>query len=66
MRSMTFRDMAKQIESMTDEQKDCDISVYYGDVDEFFPIECQTRVVTEGDLGDGVLDIGHPYLIINA
>ncbi len=68
MRSMTWKELAEKVNEMTDEQKNTDVTVYLGEMDEFFPIECRTRVATDGfdDPGQGVLDVGHPFIVINA
>lgn len=66
MRSMTYRELAKKIADMTDEQKDSDVTIYFGDIDEFFPLECKIRVVNDDeDPAAGILDNGHHYLAIN-
>lgn len=56
---MTFKDLAEQINSMTDEQKNCDVSVYVHDMDEFYPLE--DSILFSAPEPD-VLDPNTPYL----
>lgn len=61
---MTYRELAKLIDGMTDEQKDCDVSVYDEELDEFYSL-CEGKLyfVREDDLGDGILDLENPFLL---
>lgn len=56
---MTYRDLAKIISEMTEEQKDMTVTVNIVDYDEFIPVENFSTRDT-----DGILDENHPYLTI--
>ena len=56
--SLTFRQLAERIEQMSDEQKDCDVSIYDGDNDESYTVEDVAFATEECQ----VLDVGHPIL----
>lgn len=56
---MTYRELAQIIsEKMTDDQKNCDVTVYYFNIDEFYSCRC-----IELSEEDDVLDKDHPYLV---
>jgi hypothetical protein len=56
--SLTFRQLAEHIDQMSDEQKDCDVSIYDGDNDEYY---CVKEVVFATEECQ-VLDVDHPIL----
>ena len=61
MENMTYRQLANLIASLTEEQKDANVTILCRTQDEFFPvIGCDTQD------GDDVLDDNHPYLIIES
>jgi len=57
---MTYEELGKFIEELSDEEKQCDVSVYLNRTDEFMPVDV-CRISTP-DID--VLDPGSPYLII--
>ena len=59
---MTFRELAQRIQKMSEEQKNSDVSIYVND--EFYEIEDTIEEVQDVSLGDGILDEGHPFLIL--
>jgi hypothetical protein len=75
---MTYREVAKIINSMTDEQKDCDIAIHDGRTDEVISSVadldngCKAiQFVTDwakapklAQFVDGVLDDDHPFFVI--
>ena len=61
--NLTYAELAKQIGEMTDEQKQANVSVFIPGVDEFYPI-AKVEFATEGGAADGILDEGHPILIL--
>jgi hypothetical protein len=68
MTNVTYRDLEKFISNMSDEQKNCDVTIFVSGVDEFYSlIDADTNNILypmcEADETD-VLDIGHPYLTI--
>lgn len=58
--NMTYAQLAEQIVKMTDDQKNCNVTVYVPGIDECFPIDAVSFAGEETD----VLDIGHPILNI--
>ena len=62
---MTYRDLQAQLAKMDDANLDRDVTVYDGDCDEFFQVDCFETDWTDGadNVADGVLDEGHAYLI---
>jgi hypothetical protein len=59
---MTYRDLRKQLNDLTEEQLDMDVTIYDGSVDELFGAY---HTDLQFNLEDDILDKGHPYLIIN-
>jgi len=58
---MTYRELQEQLGRLTDEQLDCDVTVYFTESDEFLPATgCDSMV------HDDVLDENHPYLTVSA
>jgi hypothetical protein len=60
--SMTYRQLQEEIAHMTEEQKNCHISVYKNDIDEFFEV----HGLGFSDERNDVLDKGHPVLELDA
>jgi hypothetical protein len=58
---MTYEELARKIRNMPREAQDCDVTVYDKKLDEFFALT-DLIIVTDGENGDGILDLGHPYL----
>lgn len=56
---MTYKELAKSISNMTEDQQNCDVTVYVEGLDEFYPV----KVLDFQDISD-VLDEGHPVLIV--
>ena len=48
---MTYRQLIERLSNLSEEQKDCDVTVWLAHRDEFFPL-------------DDVLDRDHPFLLI--
>ena len=67
MANVTYRDLEKFIATMSDKQKNCDVTIYMSGVAEFYslvdPDDEVFYPMCEADETD-VLDIGHPYLTI--
>lgn len=59
-RNMTYRELAEKIGRMSDEEKDCDVSVHSVIEDEYFSISDQVSFINEDE--SDVMDDGHPYL----
>lgn len=57
----TWKELAKQIEQMTDEQKNTDVTVFLGETEEF--IAAVDNVYFSDDNND-ILDLLHPYIKI--
>ena len=58
---MTYRELAEYISNLSEEQKDCDVTVFISGVEEYYSLS--QYPVVEAD-GDDVLDDGHPYLAV--
>ena len=56
---MTYRDLLNALDKLTDEQLDCDLSVYVPGIDEYYEAQFDFSS-EEGD----VLDEGHPIFVI--
>jgi hypothetical protein len=56
---ISFRDLAKIIDGMTDEQKDDMVSIYNQEIDEYFSAQGVGVTLEEDD----VLDKGHQFII---
>jgi hypothetical protein len=68
MANVTYRDLEKFIATMSDRQKNCDVTIYVSGVAEFYSLvdpdaNDMLYPMCEADETD-VLDIGHPYLTI--
>ena len=61
-RELTYRELAEQINNMTDEQKDSDVTIYVHGVDEFYATIASVKFSDKTN--DDILDEGHPYLSI--
>lgn len=63
---MTYEELAEKIWSMTDEQRRMTVTIYVRGVDEFYGVTEELKIVgpADDDLGSGVLDESHPYLVI--
>lgn len=57
---LTWKKLQDIISTMTDEQKQSDVTIYLNPEDEFFA-SSEVRFEDGGD----VLDDGHPYLVVN-
>lgn len=55
---MTYKQLSESISKMTEEQQNCDVTVFVRGVDEFYPTSHELFINKESD----VLDEGHPYL----
>jgi hypothetical protein len=61
--NLTYAELAKQIDEMTDEQKASTATIFVPGIDEFYPIAA-VEFTKEGGAADGILDKGHPVLVI--
>ena len=64
---MTFRMLKEQLDQLSQEQLDCDVSIYDSAICEFFEMKSPVGIATEDNDNDpacGILDAGHPYLSI--
>ena len=59
---ITYRKLKEQLEKLSEEQLDADVSIYDGSADEFYEAEGILEITPEGE--DDVLDAGHPYIVI--
>lgn len=57
---MTYREISKWIDSMSEHQKDNDAIIYIQSMDEYWPLD---RLDESGPEND-VFDLGHPYLML--
>lgn len=57
---MTYRQLKERINKLSENQLDCDITVYKPDEDEYYPTHISVGITEEND----VLDEGHPYFLI--
>jgi len=57
---MTWKELKKQIEHLTDEQMNTDVTVYSPADIEFYPILNNLKIDKESD----VLDENHPFIVI--
>ena len=55
--NLTYRQLQEEISKMTEEQKDCNVSVYVAGFDEFCPVDEVSYSVE-----DDVLNEGHPII----
>lgn len=56
---MTYKELRDKIDKMTDEQKNCDVTLFDSDIEEFFALD-HLKFANENDCD--VLDHGHPFL----
>ena len=63
---MTYQELANLVEGMTEEQKECDVSIYSPDKGEFFEIGRKILFTSDDndDPANGILDEEHPYLLL--
>ncbi len=59
---MTYRELAKMISHMTEEQKDQDVTVYVSGVGEYYPLIGDYPFVTAA--ANDTIDEGHYYMVI--
>lgn len=68
MANVTYRDLAKFIDGLSDEQKDTNVTVYVSEMFEFCPLvddDCDGLYpLCEADETNQVIAVGHPYLTI--
>ena len=55
---MTYEELIEKLNSMTEEQKKLDVSIYVSDICEFYPVS-RIEVTKEDD----VLDKDHPFIV---
>lgn len=60
---MTYDELSKTIAAMNEEQRGNDVTIYDKTMDEFFMLEDNVEFVKPNNLGDGILDEGHPFLV---
>ena len=56
---MTYRELQDQLTTLSEEQLDCDVTVYDRHSDEFFPTGDDCLMI---HIGISVLEDGHPYI----
>ena len=63
---ITYAHLADLIGKMSDEQRECHLSIYDSMNDEFYPVSamCIVQEAISDGPGPGVLDENHPYLEI--
>lgn len=59
---ITYRQLAKKIATMTEEQLDSHVTVHLDSVDEFFPVDHYE--LNDAEQEDDRLDDGHPVLVV--
>jgi len=64
MCNMTWNDLVEMIESMTEEQKNTDATVYLTELDEVFAIKAGIDFADDNNEIAGILDEGHPFIIV--
>jgi len=69
--TLTYRELIESLKALPDERLDDNVTIYVSGTDEFYPlVEDYPFVVTDSEIqneftpGSGVLDDGHPYLVI--
>lgn len=60
---MTYKELAEYISNLTEEQINCDVTVYVSGTDEFYSLVGDYPAL-EAE-ADDVLDQGHPYLAVD-
>lgn len=58
---MTYKELKDQLDGLTEEQLDMDVTIYDAEIDEFYG--CYSPKL-EINTTDSTLDEGHPYLTI--
>jgi hypothetical protein len=59
--NLTYRELKRQLNAMSEEWLDANVSIHLSEMDEWFPVK-RMLLVTKTD----VLDEGHPYLEVEA
>ena len=59
--NLTYRQLLAELQTFTDEQLDCNVSVYDCDNEEYYPLQPEIAFATEDCQ---VLDPNHPILYI--
>ena len=62
---MTWKQLATNINDLTPEQQNTDVTVYVGADDEFFPLGEKSKVFLQICTETDVLDKGDPFLSID-
>lgn len=67
---MTYRELLIELENMSNEQLNCDVTVYVNEIDEFMPLSSnpwcfggQQIAFAQAHLHD-VIDPDHPFLVV--
>ena len=60
MSNLTYRELKRQLNAMSEEWLDANVTIYLTETDEWFPVK-RNLVAVETD----VLDEGHPYLEVD-
>lgn len=58
---MTYEQLKEKIMQMTAEQLACDVTVFNGNDDEYYPID---HLELTNDQEDDRLDDGHPFMVM--
>lgn len=61
--TLTYRELKAELDKLTDEQLNMNVTVYVTGVDEYYPLVGDYPFPTSTDECQ-VLDAGHPYLVI--
>jgi len=61
---MTYKELANTINSLSEESQNCDVTVACDTSHECLP-STFFHCIEEGDMLEGVLDIGHPIIRID-
>jgi hypothetical protein len=64
MATMTYRDLNRKLNEMSQEQLDMDVTIYVSGVSEYYPVVSDYPLVVADPAINDVLDGGQPYLVI--
>lgn len=61
---MTYEELMWEIKAMSEEQRECTVTVFVKGVGEYYPAESGVEYATETDILDEILDADHPFITI--
>jgi|LauGreDrversion4_2_1035121.scaffolds.fasta_scaffold461009_1 hypothetical protein len=61
---MTYKELLFELQQLTEEQLNSDVTVFVRGVEEFYPASSSLYFSTEDDEDGQILDAGHPYLMV--